>query len=141
MKSKKINKQSFQQPYSNPPKKNALVSLSSKETYTVSDISMVVDPPVININHSLPSSNTNTSNSRILQVFSPIYSSLFFQSSITLQLVGDNMFVAQQYAESNMPVPQGQGIDNSTKSSLNSSVISYNDNQRADLNLQNSFFA
>ena len=68
---------------------------------------MVVNPPAMNINYPLPSSNTNTSNSRILQVFFLIHSSSFSQPPVTMQLIKGNMSVVQQFAESNMPMPQG----------------------------------
>ena len=73
MKSKKTNKQYFKWSYPNSPKENALISSSSKKTYIILDTSMVVNPSATNVNHPLPSSNTNNSNSGTLQMFPPVY--------------------------------------------------------------------
>jgi len=56
----------------------------------------------------------------------PYFSPPSPQSPATMQPVGVNMFAVRLSAESNMSIPQGQGIANSIKSNLNSSAIPYN---------------
>ena len=58
-----------------------------------------------------------------------------------MQLAEDNMSAVQQPTESNVPMSQDQGIDNSAESSLNTLAIPYDNNQLANLDLWDSFFA
>ena len=52
-----------------------------------------------------------------------------------MQLAEDNMSAVQQPTESNVPMSQDQGIDNSAESSLNTLAIPYDNNQLANLDL------
>ena len=115
-----------------PLKENTLVSHSLRETAT--DIFMSIDLFLTDI-------PLNPVNRKVLQALLPISQSLpFSQHSVVSQLARVNVFVARQLTETNMFVPQGQGIDDSIEPILETLTISYNDNQLVDPYLWNGIF-